>query len=392
MPVFEFSFSSPLLLILVFVGLSLATGLLFYRFTLPPVSRGWRVFLSLLRGVALALIVLLLFEPAIRLVVSQFRPPVVAILVDNSQSMNIDDRPGKRFDELQRVLAMIRSESFGDASVRYYPIGTTMGKQINDDDSLSFSEEATNLSEPLKILGDMKEKENIAAIVFLTDGVYNIGRNPLYEAEQIGLPLYTIGIGDSSDHQDVLVSSVAANEIVYSESAAPVDVGIRSTGYDGQRAEVSISDGNTTLAKENITMEKGTRDYAVRLSYVPTGEGTRKYVVRVSPLEGELTLKNNSKTFFVRVLKSRLRVFILAGAPTPDVASIRQTLSEDPALLVDARTQKSGQDFFEGSLSSSQLDSTDCIITINFPKSTTTQSTLNMLRHAIVERAKPLFT
>ncbi len=391
MPVFEFSFSSPLILILALVGLSLGTGFLFYRFTLPPVSRGWRVFLSLLRGVALALIVVLLFEPAVRLVASQFRPPVVAVLVDNSQSMNIDDHSGRRFDELQRALAAIRSESFGDASIRYYPIGTTMGKQITDSDSLSFSEEATNLSEPLKILGDIKDKENISAIVVLTDGVYNIGRNPLYEAERTGIPLYAVGIGDSSDHQDVLVSSVAANEIVYNESEAPVDVGIRSSGYGGQRVDVSIFDGATILAKKSLSLEKGTREYSVRLSYFPAGEGTRKYVVRVSPLEGELTLKNNSKTFFVRVLKSRLRVFILAGAPTPDVASIRKTLSEDPALLVDARTQKSGQDFFEGSLSASQLDSADCIITIDFPISTTTQSTLDMLRHAILERAKPLF-
>lgn len=391
MPVFEFSFSSPLLLIFAFVGLSLATGFLFYRFTLPPVSRGWRLFLSLLRGVALALIVLLIFEPAIRLVVSQFRPPVVAILVDNSQSMNIEDRLGKRRDELQRVLAMIRNESFGDVSVRYYPIGTTMEKQITDDDSLSFSEEATNLSEPLKTLGDMKEKENISAIVLLTDGEYNIGRNPLYDAERTGLPLYTVGIGDSSDHQDILVSSVAANEIVYNESEAPVDFSIHSTGYDGQRVEVSIADGNTILAKENITLEKGVRDYAVRLSYLPTGEGTRKYNVRVSPLEGELTLKNNTKSFFVRVLKSRLRVFVLAGAPAPDVAAIKQTLSEDPAIIVDGRTQKSGQDFFEGPLSASQLDSADCIVTIDFPTSTTSQTTLNMLRNAIVEHARPLF-
>ena len=77
---------SPWLLALCLV---LAAGLTYwtYRRTTPPISRGWRWLLGGLRFVALALIFFLLFEPIVRQLSTTERPPVLAVLIDDSESL-----------------------------------------------------------------------------------------------------------------------------------------------------------------------------------------------------------------------------------------------------------------------------------------------------------------
>ncbi|MEO8167600.1 MAG: hypothetical protein ABI623_05080, partial [bacterium] len=127
------------------------------------------------------------------------------------------------------------------------------------------------------------------------------------------------------------------------------------------------------------------------LSYTPEGEGIKKYSVRVSKLPGELTTANNQRTFLARILKSKLRVLIIAGSPSPDVSVLKQTLREDKNLDVRSLTQKSPSSFYEGSMTNQMLDSSDCILLIGFPIASTGNAILDPVRASIVRRTKPLF-
>ena len=103
------------------------------------------------------------------------------------------------------------------------------------------------------------------------------------------------------------------------------------------------------------------------MSYTPSGEGPHRYTVRVSPLPGELTTANNRRIFSAKVLRSTMRVLILAAAPGPDLSVIRWTLAEDPNVSVRALTQKLGGGFYEGALTRQVIDSADCILSIGMP-------------------------
>src|SRR5206468_5074102 len=103
------------------------------------------------------------------------------------------------------------------------------------------------------------------------------------------------------------------------------------------------------------------------------------------------TTKNNLVSFYAKVLRSKLRVLIVAGGPSPDLSIIRQTLSEEKSINVRSFTQKTPGGFFEGTLSSQPLDTADCIMLIGFPIPSTNSATLDLVVSTIRQQTKPVF-
>ena len=393
MPHITLDFTASAAIIVLLLAGSVLLSAFIYRHTVPPVARSLRILLTALRAAALFLLLMFLFEPLLRLVFTTQRPPVLTILIDNSKSMGITDRVMSRRDELSRVLASKPLRDLeGQSDSRPFTFGASVKPLASPrPDSLPLTDDATDLSAALHDIAVRKEETNIHAALLLTDGAYNLGQNPVYEAEHLGIPLYTIGIGDSAEQKDVLVSRIAANDLVYSDTRAPVDVEVKSSGYGGEHVDVTLSDGSRDLDRKTITLGSGTQDYSVQLAYTPEGEGLKKYTVRTTTLPGELTSKNNQKSFFARILKSKLRITIFAGGPSPDVSIIKQTLSEEKSFDVRSFTEKLSGGFYEGLMPGQQLDSSDCIMLVGFPTATSSEVTLRLLSAAITAHSAPVF-
>ncbi|MBI5473300.1 MAG: hypothetical protein HY961_13230 [Ignavibacteriae bacterium] len=392
MPQLNLTFTTSALVVVLFVLIATAISIYFYRHTIPPISRRRKIVLVALRALALALLLMLLFEPLLRLISSSTQDPALAVLIDNSKSMKIVDKTGDRFARLKSVLSggtMKSVDAIGDQ--QFFAFGAnTKQLEVSQLDSLAADADATDITSSLRAVADEKTRSNINAALLITDGSYNLGQNPLYEAEQLGIPVFTIGIGDSTEQKDVLISKIVTNDLVYNETEVPVDVTIKSSGYKGEKVEVTLSEGTKELARTTLLLEEGTREYGVRLSYTPEGEGVKKYSVRVSQLPGELTAANNQRSFLAKILKSKLRVTIVAGAPSPDLSIIKQTLKEDRNLDVRSFTQKSGFGFYEGQLTVAVLDSSDCLVLIGFPVSATTDAVMDVIRSSVQRNTIPV--
>ena len=333
----------------------------------------------------------LLFEPLLHIVHHNNQQPIIAFLMDNSQSMTITDGSRSRTDQVRQWLSgesMNAIRSVAGTKSFLFSSGIRQTSTTSGD-SLNFSGETTNLSRALAQLKEQSAKQNIQAAVLVSDGNYTVGKNPLYDAEALGFPLYTIGVGDSTEHRDVLVEKVVTNNLAYADSRVPVDITVKSSGYNGERVQVELAQGGNVLDKGNITLAEGTREYPAKLFIEPHDEGTVKYTVSVSTLPGELTDRNNTKSFFVKVLKNKLRVLIIAGAANPDVSAVREALIEDEHLTVGSYVQKSSGDFYEGRISRPQIDSTDCLVLIGFPSSFTNTGVLQQIVDAIDHEKKP---
>ena len=392
MPSIHIDFAVAAGIVVLIVVLATTAAIFFYLHTLPPVSRGRRIFLMILRSLVLSLLALLLCEPLIRLTSSSAHPPVLALLVDDSKSMTIADHRGKRDSTLHALLAQPVFTRLADrADVHVYAFGTKFRPTTGPGyDTLSLNDDATDISGALQGLRTESERGRIDAAVMLTDGSYTLGENPLHDAEQLGIPLYTVGIGDSSVQKDLVLSSVAANDLVYSGTRAPVDITVKSAGFGGQRVEVVLSDGSRELDRAMLLLEPGNRQYAVELSYVPEGEGTRRYTVSVSPLPGELTAANNRRSFYARIMKSKLRVLIVASSPSTDLAVLRETVAEEKNFSVSSFSANNNGGFFEGALTPARVDSADCIVLLGIPSPGFPPSMLQMLVLRITAGNKPI--
>ncbi len=373
-------------LLLLAAAALVAGGLSFfvYRTTVPPIPRRLRITLTVLRSLALFLLFLVIGEPLLSLVTRTRENPTVMVLIDNSKSMGIRDGKGSRQENVNSVL---RSSALGRLSNGeiQYAIVDSRTRVLSDfsTDSITFLGDGTDLVAAFQQAKEAAASRNIQSVVLISDGNSTTGSNPIYEAMELGIPVFTIGIGDTSEQKDILIRKAITNAITYVGNRVPVQITLKSTGYGSERVEVTLSDEKEVVDRRVVTLERGTREYALTFGYVPKTEGTQKLTVAVSPLPGELTTQNNRFSLFTRVLKSKMKVLMIAGSPNPDVAFIRRALENDPNVEVVTRIERRDGQFYEGDLTQQILDETECLVLIGFPTTSSSLQTVTAVLQAV---------
>ncbi len=351
---------SPLLL----VGCLLAAAALTwwtYGRSVPRATPGRRAVLMALRGAALFLVLVLLFEPVLRRTEATEEPPVLAVLVDGSRSLGREDGTGEGAAAAREALGRIPGV---EGETRFYTFDAE-ARPLTDRDSASFDGVRTDIAAALRRVEDDLDEHNLGGVLLISDGRYNTGRNPLYLAERYDVPIYTAVVGDTTRQRDVLVARVTTNEIAYAGVELPVQVAVRTDGFGGERAAVSLFERGRRLASQAVTLPEGGVEVTADLAFTPEAEGLHRYTVAVTRFDGEVTHGNNTESVAVRVLSNKRRLLLLAAAPGPDLAALRQVLAGDLNLEVVPRTQRGPGTFYEGRLPAP--DEFDAVVLAGWP-------------------------
>jgi hypothetical protein len=393
MPELHFSLSFRFLLLLAAGLCSFAGAWFVYRTTIPPVSSTKRSILIILRGCGLLFVFLVLGEPLLSLITHTIDPPATIVLVDNSLSMKIKDRTGQRDETLKSILHSPIWHQIGAEGKLDYALFDGKVRTVHNltEDSLTLHGEMTDIAHALHSIKQTSASSNLQAVVLITDGNSTTGMNPIYDAEDLDVPVFTIGIGDTSDQKDFLIRKVLTNEITYIGTKVPVNVIMHSSGFSGERVVVSLRSGTTVLDEKSLILESGSRDYLIPLTLVPENEGIQKFTVETSHLPGELVEQNNRMSFFIKVLKSKMHLILIAGSPNQDVACIRNVLTNDKNIELQTYIEHGTGQFSEGDLAAQELTRTDCLLLVGFPSS---QSSLQNIQAVLdaADKGKPLFT
>jgi len=296
----------------------------------PPVAWG----LIGLRVAAAAVLLAILSEPASRMLLERTEPPGVAVLVDTSASMGLSDRLGRRNETLAAVLS---GDALNTLKFRHRVQSYRFAEDLaplpeGGADSLSTEGAGTNIGAALSFLKNDARAGRFDAAILVSDGNFTVGRDPLRAAEDLDLPLYTVGIGDTLGVRDISVSHLSVNEVVYAGSNVPVEVVVSGRGFDRVRVPVTLREGSRILQSEEVTLNGRDGDRTVVFHVVPDSVGLHRYQVETPELDGEITARNNRRVFTVKVLKSGLRVLYLEGAPRADMGFLRRTLEKDASL------------------------------------------------------------
>src|SRR5690606_31736882 len=102
------------------------------------------------------------------------------------------------------------------------------------------------LSIALSNIQDMEEHKNFQALIYVTDGIYNKGINPLYQA--FNTPIYTIALGDTIPQKDIKIKNLLYNKISYKGNIFPIHADVEFQGLVNEVATVSLKHKQTTLA------------------------------------------------------------------------------------------------------------------------------------------------
>jgi len=314
-----------------------------YRYTLPPVSNTRRFFLAVLRALALILIAFIIFEPILVLTEKKILQPVNLFFVDNSRSMTIDDGT----DRIRLVNNFIdeisQSDLYGEK--RFYSFGSKINSVKSDSlKELKFSENSTNYANIIEAIKN--SEENLSTITIISDGVITDGSAPIYNAKRTGIPFYNFAVGDSSKKRDVELKSVTFNDYIYSETATTISATVLNNGFADKNLSVELYEGSNLISQKSVLLDKSGVN-SVSFEYKPIGRGEKKIQVKTSKLEGENSIHNNSKSFFVNILENKINILLIAGKPSADLTLIKTSLSSDLNFNVNTLTQITSDIFLE---------------------------------------------
>lgn len=322
-----------ILIIFILAGI-LIYGLSRRLFSLLSPAAAWSLIGLRIAVAAVALAVL--SDPVSKSVLERTEPPGLAVLVDTSASMGLTDRLGRRNAVLASILS---ADAIHALETRHRVHRYRFAEELSplpegSIDSLTTDGAGTDIGGALSFLEGGSGAGHYSAAVLVTDGNFTAGRDPLRVAEDLDMPVYTVGIGDTLGVRDIGVSHLTVNEVVYTGSNVPVEVGVRGRGYGSVRVPVTLREEGRILRSEEITLDGRDQEQTVVFHVVPETEGVHRYQVEVPALDGEITTENNRREFAIKVLKSRLRVLYVEGASRPDMGFLSRSMEKDANLEV----------------------------------------------------------
>ncbi|MCX6154208.1 MAG: VWA domain-containing protein [Candidatus Kapabacteria bacterium] len=378
---YSFSFGASWILLVLLLIIALGITLYTYKNTVPEIAQSKKNLLIILRTIAIGLLLFIIFDPVLTMIGGSTEPPRLAVLIDNSLSCATNDAAGSRKEELFKAIKGSDFISLDQKNTKicFFDYELKFPTKFSID-SFSQNGQMTDISKAIRWARNNSEEDNIRSILLISDGAFNSGINPVYEADEFAKPIYVIGIGDTNDPKDLSIQSLVTNEVIYLENQVPVNVNFKISGYEKAEVAIDLLDNGNKIAEQKVNISPEMQDYSVIFNYMPKQDGIHKISAKANELSGELTTKNNQISEFVNVLKNKRKIVILAGAPSADLSFFRSTVSKEKGVEVKVFIQKKEAEFYDPAPTIQDFKETDVFALIGFPISSTSANVLQMLK------------
>jgi hypothetical protein len=388
----------PWATLVVVVAAVLWTVMLYMR-EASAASRAYRALLVALRVTAIAILLIMLAQWVLALRLTG--PPSLAVIIDRSASMDIADHyadTGLAAEVAERLgrnnlskptrLNLAKAIVTGDdarllaeidgryrlevylaaGGVERQPRSTDFAEKVSAIRELAADgpdSQATRLGNAVRhVLNDFRGVPP-TSIVLLTDGVNTDGlslADAALEARMKGVPLFPVGLGSDSTPRDIELADVLVDDVVFIDDLVSFHIQVKSSGLDGQPAEVILRRVDTETApgenlgavasvitKASIRLPAAGETLTLQLIDRPTKAGDVHYFIEVSPWPEETNQENNRQEWVVAVRDQRIRVLMAFGYPNYEFRFLKSLLERDSTIelatyLQDADPQYAEQD------------------------------------------------
>ena len=343
-----------------------------------------RVLLGALRAAALLVLLVLLFEPVMAVSTAVNLPRTVLVLLDVSDSMNIQDKR-RRPEELAEAAVALGKVPYSDPNaeipdearttvssvsrielakallrhpthnvftriaenyrVRYFAFGRKLfpaeGKGAAGPEALA----VLDANDPATQLGTAMEEalarfsgQSVSGIVLLTDGASNSGLTPLEVARRMRertVPLYAVGLG-LSEPTDVRLDAVMVPETVFVKDKVPVRIQFSSTGLANHPAEIALKFHGRDIGAKSVRLNDKAQH--VELLFAPLRPiEDAKLEVSIRPVGAaadQASEVNSRVERTLRVIDDKIKVLYVEGKPRWEYRYLRRVLLRDHRLDV----------------------------------------------------------
>ncbi len=299
---------------------------LMYRLPLG-LGKTARYSLFALRSLSVFILSFLLIAPLIRSIAYSPQKPLILIAQDNSESIKLFS-PGKASppaSALVNNLAQLKGQLGDRYDVREFNFSAELKDGLSD----KFSGKQTNISSAIHQLNDRFVNQNVGALILATDGLYNQGTDPRYQAKNLKTSIYTIALGDTVAKRDLLIANVNYNKNAYLGNDFQVEVLAEAFQSKGENINLRVEeDGKQVFAQSSPVPSDNFRK-AIPLKLNADKKGVRKFTITIAPVKNELSVHNNTETVYVDVLDARQKILLVYDGPHPDISVIKQSIESN---------------------------------------------------------------
>jgi uncharacterized membrane protein len=338
---FRFDVTAASLVAASAVGLVAAVAVFTYRRVRVEEGRlRDRIVLTSLRVVALGLVLFCLFRPTLVVRAAVDQQNVVAVLLDDSRSMQIPDWDAKarsqyvrdQFGAPDSPLLKSLADRF---LVRVFRFSSASGR-VSSAGELRFDGSQTRLGTALDGVREELAGLPVAGVILVSDGADTSEgtlSNALLGLKAEKLPVFTIGVGGEQLPRDIQVDRVSTPRTVLKDASLLVDVVVTQTGFGGKSITVDVEDEGRIVGSEKVVLPSDGTPATVRIRAAATESGPRLFKFRVAPQEGELVTQNNQREALIVVRDAQERILYFEGEPRWEMKFLNRAVSDDKGLL-----------------------------------------------------------
>lgn len=321
----QFQTNYPFLFIVASALLATFVSYWLYRKNPLKLAQKWMVYGVMgLRWLSLFFICFLLLEPLIKWLNQHKEKPILVIAVDNSQSMQGGKEGEYLTKEFIPALQLFKEQLADQFNVVSY----TLGSELKLTDTLNFTDKISNISAGLEEIENNHFQTNHAATILISDGMYNAGSNPAYSRNKTSAPVFTIGLGDTSQRKDALIKKVFAPQQVYAGNDFEIMLNLQAFYCAGEALKIEVRENEKLLFSSN-QMAVGPQYFLQqKINLNKASEGFHTYDISITPLKAEASYANNKVSVQVTSLKNKQHVVLVYQNAHPDVGAMQRALSK----------------------------------------------------------------
>lgn len=330
----SFQYPAWFLIFCVLLGLGYAMALYFRDKTFRDQAPWLTWLLGALRFLLVTIAATLLLSPLLRSLQTDTKKPLVILAQDNSESVAAGMTEEQRQTYRQSVESLTQS-----LSDEYEFKAYSFGSEVREGLDFNYEDKVTNISEVFNDIYDLYSNQNLGAVVLATDGIYNEGSNPLYSGNKLGVPVFTVALGDTTPKRDVILKRVFHNRIAYlgDKFSVQIDVSALNCSASATTLRISKVEGDNLQRLQEITINIDRNDFFTTQEVILDAEpaGVQRFRISLTPVPNEVSTVNNTKDIFIDVLDARQKVLLLANAPHPDLTALKQSLTKNENYEVE---------------------------------------------------------
>lgn len=313
-----------------------------------------RVPIACFRLAALALLLLIAFNPGAWFRQRQEQQDRWAILMDRSRSMAVEDVDGNsRWAEAARIGRKLSELSDAERDIGLYTFADDLTGVSKDElETMSADGKATDIQGAGRMLlgRDRAGKTGLRGVVILSDGrrmTDSTREDFAIRARSRNIPVYPLVLGGAVAERDISLRPGRRHYVAFAGQETKVSALVSSEGFGRIGPVVRLLDAEGELLEEKKILIDGNDEQRVAFRISPGKEGYRRYSFEVAPWEDEGVPANNTAGIGVSVLASKMRVMLVEGSPSWDTKFSTQLLRHQPNMHVTSVYRLSADRFFK---------------------------------------------